>query len=232
MPISNVFLRNFGTKLAALAIACVTWFALSGERRERISERSYRIPLSIVNVPAGTTIVSPLPDAVDVRLRGPFTPLRQLEPAKLEAVVDLADAAPGEKRYLLEPFDINVPREVEVIAISPGEIRLVLDAVAEKTLPIVAEIMGEPAPGFFVLDAAAEPRNARVLGPARTLAKMTQVGTEAVSVDGRAATFAVPATIAPQAAGVRVRQGQVVTVRVRIGAAPTPAPTARPRRKA
>ena len=40
----------------------------TGERRERISERSYRIPLSIVNIPAGTIIVSPLPDAVDVRL--------------------------------------------------------------------------------------------------------------------------------------------------------------------
>ncbi len=115
----NLF-RNPGTKLLALAIACVTWYVLTGERRERISERSYRIPLSIVNIPAGTLIVSPLPDAVDVRLRGAFTPLRQLEPSKLEAVVDLADAEPGEKRYTLEPGDINVPRDVEVIAISPA----------------------------------------------------------------------------------------------------------------
>ena len=127
-----------GRSSLALAIACATWYILTGQRRERISERNYRIPLSIVNVPRGTMIVSPLPDAVDVRLRGAFTPLRALDPSKLEAVVDLADAAPGEKRYPLGAEDINVPAEVEVIAISPAEIRLVLDTVAEKTVPIVA----------------------------------------------------------------------------------------------
>lgn len=231
MNLPRFLFHNLGTKLTALLIAAVTWFALSGERRERISERSYRIPLSIVNVPRGTMIVSPLPDAVDVRVRGPFTPLRQLEPGKLEAVVDLADAAIGEKRYPLEPADINVPREVEVIAISPGEIRLVLDGVEEKTLPILADITGQPAPGTQVEGAAVEPRNVRIVGPARTLAKTTQIRTEPISVDGRDASFTVSTTVSPQAPGIRVRQGQIVTVRVRIRTAPTPAPTVRPRRK-
>ena len=231
MDISRILFRNLGTKLAALLIAAVTWFALSGERRERISERSYRIPLSVVNVPRGTMIVSPVPDAVDVRVRGPFTPLRQLEPGKLEAVVDLADAAPGERRYPLEPADINVPTQVEVIAISPGEIRIVLDGLEEKTLPIFPEVTGQPASGTQIEGANAEPRNVRIFGPARTVARMTQVRTDPISVEGRDASFSVATTVSPQAPGVRVRQGQIVTVRVRIGPAPTPAPTARPRRK-
>jgi hypothetical protein len=70
MKLSTVLFRNAGTKLLALVVACAAWYLLSAERRERISERSYRLPLSIVNIPAGTIIVSPLPDAVDVRLRG------------------------------------------------------------------------------------------------------------------------------------------------------------------
>lgn len=231
MDVSRILFRNLGTKLLALVIAAVTWFALSGERRERISERSYRIPLSIVNVPPGTMIVSPLPDAVDVRVRGPFTPLRQLEPGKLEAVVDLADAAPGEKRYPLEPADINVPAQVEVIAISPGEIRLVLDGVEERTLPVLPELSGQPAPGTQVEGVAAEPRNIRIVGPARTVARMTQIRTEPISVEGRDSSFSVSTTVAPQAPGVRVRQGQIVTVRVRLRPAPTPVPTVRARRK-
>ena len=178
MQLSRILFRNPGTKLLALAIACATWFVLSGQRRERISERSYRIPLSVVNVPAGTMIVSPLPDAVDVRMRGAFTPLRSLEPGKLEAVIDLADAVPGEKRYPLAPGDINVPQEVEVIAIAPAEIRFVLDAVAEKTVPIVAEITGEPAPGAHLDEVAAEPRSARIIGPAKTLARIVTLPTE------------------------------------------------------
>ena len=233
MNLSRILFQNFRAKVLALAIACATWYVLTGERRERISERSYRIPLSIVNIPAGTLIVSPLPDAVDVRVRGAFTPLRQLEPSKLEAVIDLEDATPGEKRYALEPEDINVPRDVEVIAISPSEIRVVLDAVADKTVPIVPELTGQPAAGSRVEEVSVEPRQARLLGPAKTLARMVQIKTEPVSVEGRDAPFSVSTTLSSQAPGVRVREGQLVTVRVRIRAAPepTPTPTARPRRK-
>lgn len=231
MQLSSVLFRNLGTKLLAIAIACAAWFVLSGERRERISERSYRIPLSIVNVPARTMIASPLPDAVDVRVRGALTPLRQLEPGRLEAVIDLADATPGDRRYPLEPADINVPRGIEVIAISPAEVRLVLDGVAEKTLPIVPEITGQPAEGARVEEVAVEPRNARIVGPAKTLARMTNVRTEPVSVEGRDAPFSETTTLVQQAVGVRVREGQVVTIRVRIRPAPTPAPAVRPKRR-
>jgi YbbR domain-containing protein len=229
MKISTLFLRNPGTKLLALAIACVTWYLLTGEQRERISERSYRIPLSIVNIPTGTIIVSPVPDGVDVRLRGSFTALRQLEPAKLEAVVDLLGASQGEKRYPLAPEDINVPRGVEVIAIAPPEIRLSLDAVADKVLPIVPEVTGTPAEGSQIEEIVAEPRSGRVQGPARTLARLTSLRTEPVSVDGREASFSAPTTVASQPAGVRVREGQLVTVRVRLRPSPTPVPTPKPR---
>ena len=231
MKLSAVLFRNFGTKLLALGIACAAWYLLTGERRERISERSYRIPLSIVNIPRGTLIVSPLPDAVDVRVRGAFTPLRQLDPGKLEAVIDLLDATPGERRYTLDGDDINVPREVEVIAISPQEIRVLLDAVAEKTLPIVADVVGAPALGSRVEEVSVEPRQARVVGPAKTLARMVQIRTDPVSVDERDSSFQVSATLAPQSAGVRVREAQIVTVRVRIGQAFLPTPTPRAKRK-
>jgi YbbR domain-containing protein len=223
--------RNFGTKLLALAIACGTWWVVSGDRRERISERSYRIPLSIVNVPVGTMVVSPLPDAVDVRVRGPFTPLRQLDPTKLDAVVDLIEAGPGERRYILAPEDINVPNNVEVISISPPEVRIVLDAVAEKQVPILPDLQGKPAAGWTLEDAAAEPRTARIVGPGGALAETAAVRTEPVSIEGREGSFSVPTTLAAQAPGVRVREAQIVTVRVRMRALPTPTPTAKPRRK-
>jgi hypothetical protein len=228
MQLSRIVFRNPGTKLLALAIACATWFVLSGQRRERISERSYRIPLSVVNVPPGTMIVSPLPDAIDVRVRGAFTPLRALEPGKLEAVVDLADAAPGEKRYAFAPGDINVPQEVEIIAIAPAEIRFALDSVAEKTIPIVAEITGEPAAGAHLDEVTVDPKSARIIGPAKTLARIVNLPTEPVSVEGRETGFSETTTLALQAPGVRVREGQVVVVRVRLRPAPTAEPTPRP----
>jgi YbbR domain-containing protein len=224
-------LHNLGLKIVALAIGLIVWFVFSAQRRERISERSYRIPLSIVNIPQQMTIASPLPTGVDVRIRGPFTPLRQLDPSKIEAVIDLADAHMGEHLYRLAPEDINVPPDVEVIAISPSEVRVVLDATMEKTLPIFANVTGQPAPGYEASEVVVEPRTARLSGPGASLAGMSRVQTDAISIADRSATFSVPATVLADAPGVRIREGQVVTVTVRIHAigAPdlTPAPAAK-----
>jgi YbbR domain-containing protein len=228
MPLTRVLFRNPGTKLLALLIACATWYVLAGERRERISERTYRIPLSVVNVPPGTTIVSPLPDAVDVRVRGSFTQLRQLEPEKIEAVVDLLGATPGERHYPLAPEDINVPREVQVIAIAPSEIRLTLDTLAEKILPVVPDITGEPAEGGRVSEVTANPSVARVIGPSKTLSRITHLRTESVSVEGRTSSFTATTSVVSPSAGVRVRGAQTVVVRVGIQPAPTPVPTPAP----
>jgi YbbR domain-containing protein len=228
MPLTRVLFRNAGTKLLALAIACATWYVLAGERRERISERTYRIPLSIVNVPAGLMIVSPLPDAVDVRVRGSFTRLRQLEPSKIEAVVDLLGATPGERRYPLAPEDINVPAEVQVIAIAPAEIRLTLDTLAERVLPVVPDVSGEPAEGASVQEVAADPPVARVVGPSKALARLTNLRTESVSLEGRTASFTVTTTVVAPAAGIRIKGHQAVVVHVGIRPAPTPVPTPAP----
>jgi YbbR domain-containing protein len=227
---SSIFFRNLGTKLLALAIAVLIWFVFSAQRRERSSERSYRLPLSVANVPAGALIASPLPPAVEVRLRGPFTALRQLDPTKLEAVIDLTDAPHGEKIYRLLPEDVNVPEEVEVIAIAPSEVRIALDAAAERTFPIVARLTGQPANGATVESISVDPPAARLFGPASTLTKMKEAETDAISLADRTTTFSVPATVMTDAPGVRVREGQVVTVTVHLRPAPTPEPTPRPAR--
>ncbi len=221
-------LRNLGTKLLALAIAILVWFVFSAQQRERISERTYRIPLSVANVPANALIASPLPPTVEVRLRGPFTAIRQLEPGKVEVVIDLTGARLGERIYRLDPEDVNVPQQVEVIAIAPPEIRVALDATAEKTLPIVARLTGSPAGGYEVGQVVVDPPVARLLGPASTLSRMTSVETDPVSLGERSADFSVPATVIPDAPGVRVKEGQVVTVNVRLHPAapaqPSPGP--------
>ncbi len=235
MATRPALLRNLGLKILALGIALLVWFVLSAQRRERISERSYRIALSVVNIPERTIIASSVPPAVDVRVRGPFTALRQVDPDKIEAVIDLQGATRGERLYRLAPEDINVAPEIEVIAISPADVRIVLDAVAEKVLPIAPNLTGTPAPGWEVGDVSIEPRAARIVGPSAVLGKMTSVSTDPVSLSERSATFSTPATVVADAPGVRVREGQIVTVTVRLhpvgGVEPVLTPTPRPRKK-
>ena len=232
MSTRPAFLANPGTKLLALAIAAAMWFFFSWERRERLSERLYPIPLSVANIPPWTLIASPLPALVDVRLRGPFTALRQLDPHKLEVVVDLSNAERGKRTYRLAPEDVNAPPEVEVISLSPDRIAIALEAAVEKRVPIVPEITGTPAEGARIAEVTVEPRTALVAGPESAVARVAQVRTEPVSVAGRRSTLATPASVLADAPGVRVRQAAVATVTVRIVPLPALEPTpAKPRGK-
>ena len=231
---SSPIFRNLGTKLLALGIAILLWFVFSAQTRERISERSYRIPLSVANVPNAAIIASPLPPSVEVRLRGPFTALRQLDPDRLEAVIDLTDAPKGEKIDRIAPEDVNVPREVEVIAVAPSEVRVELDSPAEKSLPITARLTGKPAAGATVGEVTVEPRVARLVGPQSTLSRMNGIDTDPISLADRSASFTVPANVLVDAPGVRVREGQIVTVHVRLNMpqpTPVPAPPPTPARR-
>ncbi len=234
MPLPRFLARNLGSKLLALAIAVAVWFSLSGERRERTSERTYHIPLSIVNIPPRSLIASPMPASIDVRLRGPFTALRQLEPEKLEAVMDLSEAERGERVYRLTSEDLNVPPEIEVIALSPQEIRFELDTAEEREIPISPAVTGQPAAGLRVAEVRADPPAARVAGPAGALSRMTSIATVPISVAGRDRSFSTPAAVVAAGTGLRVRTGQVVSVTVRLepepAPPPTPSPTARERR--
>src|SRR5207249_1619180 len=103
----RLLLHNLGWKLLALALAIFLWFSLSGRRRERVSERGYVIPLTVVNVPSQMVIASAIPDTIDVRLKGPFTSIRLADPSKMEAVMDLSGGEAGERIYKLTGDDIN-----------------------------------------------------------------------------------------------------------------------------
>jgi hypothetical protein len=55
---------------------------------------------------------------------------------------------------------------------------------------------------------------------------MTAIETDPIPLADRAASFSMPANVVADAPGVRVREGQVVTVHVRLNVPnPTPAPT-------
>src|SRR5262249_61110801 len=106
------------------------------------------------------------------------------------------------------------------------------EPATENTGPVTPALTGEPAEGMRVTDAAAEPHMALVVGPETSVARLTQVRTEPVSVAGRRSTFATTAAVLVDSPGVRLRQGAAVTVTIHIAPAASPEPTpVRPRGK-
>jgi YbbR domain-containing protein len=206
--------RNAGLKAISLLTAIVIWFSVTGQRRERVSERGYSIPLTVINIPQNAVITSPIPDSVDVRLRATFTVLRSLDPSKMEAVVDLAGTTPGEKIYRLTADDINVPEGVDVVSISPSIVRLRLERIAIRDVPIIPKLQGAPAPGVAVRGSTANPAMARLAGPSSALEHIASVSTDPVSLEERTASFTVNVPVSLDASGVRLVTPHLVSVHV------------------
>lgn len=204
-------LQNLGWKLLALALSVFLWFSLSGQRRERVSERGYVIPLTVVNVPPQMVIASSIPDTVDVRLKGPFTSIRLADPSKMEAVMDLSGGEPGERIYKLSGDDINAPEDLEVIGISPNAVRLQLQKLVERSVAIVPRLQPPAADASIAVD----PPRARIAGPENEVSRISMVATDPISLAGRPADFTTPATLVAEP-NIRILEPRgIVSVRVR-----------------
>ena len=122
-------MNNLGLKVLSLFLAFGVWLAVSAPRRERVIERAFAAPLSLVNMPRNLIITTPVPDTISIRLRGRMSDLRSLSSQNLEVPINLSGLAPGETTVTVPPQAINVPPEIEVVSVNPTQVKFRLEAV-------------------------------------------------------------------------------------------------------
>ncbi len=203
----------------AILLACLVWYGRALERRERISERQLDASVTFVNVAPDMVITSDAPRSLLLRVRGPLSRLRELEPSQTGVVIDLRGASEGEREFAVQTRNVIVPPHVEVLAVSPSVVPLRLEQVVRRRLPVRPRVVGEPAEGLAVGDTLVEPVSVRVSGPRLQLQALPAVTTEEVNVEG--ATAPVEARVAVRAPHplVRIEEPLVVRVIVEITAA-------------
>ena len=171
--------------LVALVAAFLLWYALAAQRSENISVRGVKARLTLVNIPRNLVLTSSVPDTVSLQLRGPLT--RTLDSSNPpEVLLDLSDARPGLNSYPINPSDIHLPAEVDVVSVDPPAITLELERQAARLVPIRPLIDGEPAPGFVLGEVRVVPREYTVEGPESLILTLTSVATSPVSIEGAA----------------------------------------------
>jgi YbbR domain-containing protein len=198
------WVANTVLKLVALFLAIVLWFFVSAPRRERVSERAFSVPLSLIALPPSMVITTPVPTNVSVRLRGRGADLRALSSQALEVTVEMSWAQPGDAVITLTPRAIAVPPEVEVLSLEPNKVQFRVEALRQRSLPIRAFLVGQPPAGYFVGDPTVEPPRALVSGPESQLRKMREVATERIIMTGRTETFVQDVPLVSDSAHVRL----------------------------
>jgi YbbR domain-containing protein len=209
--------RHFGLKLLSLGLALLLWVTVAGEETV---ERSLRVPLEFQQFPSGLELRGDIPATVDVRVRGTSGALSRVSPGDVVAVLDLRGARPGQRLFHLTPEQVRTPFGVDVVQVTPPSVAMAFDTSASKAVPIVPAIEGHPAPGFIVGKWTVEPRSIDVVGPASSVARVTQALTEPVDVDGAAEPVREAVTVGVVDSSLRVKAPGTATVTVQILPAP------------
>lgn len=207
--------RNLRLKLVSVCIAGLLWMIVAGDR---VVERVLRVPVELQGMPADLELVGPAPDTVDVRVRGSSNALTRLGPGDIAAVIDLKSARDGRRVFTLGPGQVLVPAGLETVQVSPSTLSMEFEATVTRRVPVEARTDGDPEKGFRVVRVASVPEQVEISGPASVVARVDSVMTDAVSVEGRRETVRSTVPVGVNAALVRIRGPQMVTVTVTIEA--------------
>ncbi|MBP1760007.1 MAG: hypothetical protein H6Q63_924 [Firmicutes bacterium] len=181
----EIFRRNLGVKVVSFLFAILFWlFVLNqGTPDKLIPEQTLTIPLVASGLDQNMVVMTQLP-LVRVRLQG-INPSANIK--DIFAQIDLTGGVPGESTYVIK---VNTPPGTNVVDVQPASVKLTLDTVQEKTVPVQAVVSGNPANDYQVGSLIIKPSAVNVRGPSSILGSLDKVIVE-ISVSGANDTIQV-----------------------------------------
>jgi len=203
--------RNLGLKFLAVVLGTLLWFIVGGKF---VVERRVQVALEFRNIPPTLELTGTPPGTVDARLRGTSGQLSSLGRGDVVAYADLTGAQPGMRLFTLRTDQVMAPAGVEVEQLFPASLALELERSGLLTVPVVAVIEGDPAPGHTRGAVTIDPATVDVVGPEDHLKQLRSAITEPVSIAGAKGTVQKTVGIGVTDAALRLRQVREVKVTV------------------
>jgi YbbR domain-containing protein len=179
-------------KLLALLIVTVIWFGVAGQTRDApITIRNLSVALE--NVPPQLAITSSEPAQVDITVSGPEDELRDLrfevatQSSDLLAFADLANLTEGVQLPQLKVR--GLPEGVTLHRVEPNTVRVTLDPIETRSVPVDPLFAGTPPDGYKVTSVRFEPEVVTLSGPQSVIGKIERVTTTTVSLNNRSESF-------------------------------------------
>lgn len=167
-------------KLASLVLAAILWFFVVSKGRSVIV---MDVPVGFKNIPPNLEIVNGA-ETVSVNIKGQERLLKKLKQEDVSVIIDLNNAAKGNKIYPLSTDSVMLPNTFTATEISPQAVKLHLEEKVRKRVPVRPIIIGSPAQGFSIKKVEVVPRMIEIAGPESLIAKIYSVKTEQVDITG------------------------------------------------
>ncbi|MBL4888983.1 MAG: hypothetical protein JKX97_03040 [Candidatus Lindowbacteria bacterium] len=167
----------------SLLLALLLWVYVVGQKsREWPYAVRVELKLASSEIQGKTT-----PSKVTLHLKGPRRTLDRISPNDLRVRLDLATREPGEHARIINPdMVIGIPPRTEIVRIEPSEVRVELQPVRSKRVPVVSRLR-------VVIDTTmvlrggftVEPSRVEVRGTPSRLSRVSEVVTEEGKLEGK-----------------------------------------------
>jgi YbbR domain-containing protein len=134
-------------------------------------------------VPEGLDVDTPVLDVEEVVARGPASLLPAVDHATARVLID-SSGIDVNRDVTLEAVDVE-DQPVDNIELTPGTAFVQIDVQTletDRTVPILPQVSGTPAPGFALGGLAVEPATVTLRGLPDVLAEVGSVATELLSI--------------------------------------------------
>jgi YbbR domain-containing protein len=146
------------------------------------------VPFSYENLPASATVRSQ--PAATVSVRGPQSRVERVVVARAAVNIDGRTASYDSPRQL-DAIGADA-QEIQGVLVEPASVNVLVPIVSSagiKRVPVVPQVVGEPASGYVVSGLMVEPQFVRLAGGAGALESVQSVTTEKVDIQGASRTI-------------------------------------------
>lgn len=201
-------------KVICLALAVMLWVYIVGAAEVQFEFRD--VPVEFGDVSPDLAVSEDSQRRLTLRVSGPKASISPLEPADFKVIASLAGRREGEKWVVLSLDNVISPRpDVKVERIDPGSLRVFLERVEGRRLPVMPKLEGEVPAGFRVR-AKPRPESVMVLGPSTLFLRLSEISTEVIDISGRRSTFSVNVKVQKEMQSIRKLDPESVEVWVEI----------------
>jgi YbbR domain-containing protein len=213
--IRRIFLEDAGLKIWSLILAIIFWYAIQEEKE---TEAFVQVDVQLKNRPSNLIITNTVVDQINLGLRGYQAEIKRIQDKSLPSYeIDLVNATPGSALFRVFSSDFVLPQGVQITQMNPQLVTVELEMQLSKKLPVKVKFSGKLEKGFSVVDTLVEPNHVVVAGAKSIIDQLSQIDTEAVSLNGVRENFSTKLALdMPSSQNIWVNEDSYVGVNFEI----------------
>lgn len=184
-------------KITCVIVAFGLWLYVSNLENTRINRKIKNVKVELVNMDAVTQAklaeVSEGDYTITITVEGQTSEVNAVSSSDFKVVADMGTYALKKGDNLI-PVEIKAqPEKVKVLATGDMAVKVVLDDLTEKTVPVELEMEGVPKSGYATLQPEIKPSEVTVKGAAKYISRVVKaVAKGSVKNVDKDVNFALP----------------------------------------